>query len=65
MLYYLHEMQRLSMAPARLAAEATKYMMKNNEDAVNVVAQKGLEPHRHHAINLFHSTLCFDHVPKP
>ena len=29
MLYYLHEFQRLSMAPARLAAEATKYMMRN------------------------------------
>ena len=29
MLYYLHELQRLSMVPARLAAETTKYMMKN------------------------------------
>src|SRR5690606_20018955 len=29
MLYYMHELQRLSMAPARLAAEATKLMMRN------------------------------------
>ena len=29
MLYYLHEMHRLSMAPARLAAEVTKSLLKN------------------------------------
>jgi poly(3-hydroxybutyrate) depolymerase len=29
MLYYMHELQRLSMAPARIAAEATKLMMRN------------------------------------
>ena len=29
MLYYMHELQRMSMAPARLAAEATKLIMKN------------------------------------
>jgi len=29
MLYYMHELQRLSMAPARVAAEATKLMMRN------------------------------------
>ena len=29
MLYYMHELHRMSMAPARLAAEATKLIMKN------------------------------------
>lgn len=29
MLYYLHELQRLSMVPARLMAESTKYLLKN------------------------------------
>ncbi len=29
MLYYMHELQRLSMAPARVAAEATMLMMRN------------------------------------
>jgi poly(3-hydroxybutyrate) depolymerase len=29
MLYYMHELQRMSMAPARFAAEATKLMMRN------------------------------------
>ena len=29
MLYYMHELQRMSMAPARFAAEATKLIMKN------------------------------------